>query len=191
MTAVGHADGPRGRRAGARARVRALGLAVLVLVAGCSSTTAGTSAAGGGPTTSPALAAFNACNFTDGQVTGLGLDTTTKENADVGNGNLATGCSWINTAQTSVVSITMGSQTVADLAARTDFHTLATSSLGGRDSVRFATGDPNSCYVAVASHDATSPAVVVHASLKFDSIGKVDPCPLATDVTTKLVPLLP
>jgi hypothetical protein len=43
----------------------------------------------------------------------------------------------------------------------------------------------------VASQASGSPAVVVHASLKFASIGKVDPCPIATDVSAKLVPLLP
>ncbi|UZJ24882.1 hypothetical protein RHODO2019_17575 [Rhodococcus antarcticus] len=43
----------------------------------------------------------------------------------------------------------------------------------------------------MASQASGSPAVVVHASLKFVSIGKVDPCPIATDVSAKLVPLLP
>jgi hypothetical protein len=72
-----------------------------------------------------------------------------------------------------------------------DMANITTSSLQGRDSVSFATNDPNSCYVAVTSQASGSPAVVVHAWLKFASIGKVDPCPIATDVSAKLVPLLP
>lgn len=145
------------------------------------SSSSGTSSSAGGGTS------FNPCtDLTDADITAFGLDPTTRKNSDVGLGDLARGCGWENTDVT--VDIQVGDQTVAELAARSDFIEVKTLTVGGRDAVQFRTDNTGNCTVAMTSQQA---AVQVNVINQLATVGIVDSCTAANDIATKLTPILP
>ncbi len=160
-------------------------------VAGCSGavvsgspTTAAKSSAGGDNYGT----AFNSCtDLTDGDVRSYGLDPSTKADTTSAIEGLGQGCGWGN--NDTLVSFTVGRQTIADFKANKGFQVAKPVVIGGRDSVEIVLDDTGNCAIAIPTG---SSAVVVGLSLKFDSLKTAgDPCVLATNIADKFVTMLP
>ncbi len=170
-------------------------LALSGVLPGCGSSPIGGTAVGGSnnseipSTTSIGAASFNSCTaLTSEDVKSLGLDPSTKTNADLGNsGDVASGCAW--KSDVALVSISVGSQTVGDYLRRTDLGPVRSQQIGARKAAVLSTDATRDCGVAL---DSSPVAVLVNIAIKFQSIGAAgDPCGIAIAIATKLAPLLP
>lgn len=166
----------------------------LIVLSGCSTASVGGSPmpgtpSGSGNSTSAAAAAttFDSCgSLSDADVQSLGLRPNSKKNSDVANGDLGTGCNWSNDdVEASLLSTP---KSVSDFENDTGFINVKPTTIDGRQSVSFQLDGTGNCVVALPVQRGT---VVVSLGLQFSSIGKVDPCSIATDIATKLAPLLP
>lgn len=169
--------------------------AAATVLAGCSpasvsGTPASTTTGAGSSSSQPASGtSYDSCTaLTDASLTSLGLDPSTKGDANLGNsGDVASGCSW--DSDDAVVSISVGQQTVDDYLKRTDLGPVRSEDVAGRRAAVVSTDATRDCGVAI---DSTPVAVLVNVGVKFQSISTAgDPCVIATNIATKLAPLLP